>query len=485
MKAISILGTSSNSGKSWFATALCAWLRRKGIRVAPFKAQNMSNNSFVTWDGGEIGRAQAVQAEAAGLLPTTDMNPILLKPSGRLGSQLVVLGRAQGHIKAANYYERVEELWPVVTGCLERWKQQCDVLVIEGAGSPVELNLMDRDMANLRPITHLDGRWLLVADIERGGVFAQIVGTCELMPKPLLSKGLGIVVNKFCGDLSLFSEAGEILRQRVPVPYLGVLPFRSDLQPESEDSLCQAAEEQQSVSGEKMAWIRFPHLSNSQDAQPWLRDEGVSVRWITQPKDLDNARIIVLPGSKDTIADLRWMRENGLADAIIRATRRGVPVVGICGGLQMLGEALSDPDGEAGEAAHVAGLGLLPIKTFFCRDKEVRQVMASWNNEEWLAYEIHMGRTESTAARTPFLRVQEGGEWKTEGWRAGNIWGSYLHGLFESVSLREELARMAGVVAFRAAPENWREHLQSVYGGMADLLDEHLDLKPLWHYVAD
>jgi len=485
MKAISILGTSSNSGKSWFATALCAWLRRKGIRVAPFKAQNMSNNSFVTWDGGEIGRAQAVQAEAAGLLPTTDMNPILLKPSGALGSQLILLGEAQGHIKAADYYKKIEELWPVVAGCLERWKQQCDVLVLEGAGSPVELNLMDRDMANLRPITHLDGRWVLVADIERGGVFAQIVGTSELMPKPLLSKGLGIVVNKFRGDLSLFSEAGALFHQRVPVPYLGVLPFRKDLQPESEDSLCQAAEEQQTASGEKMAWIRFPHVSNSQDIQPWLRDEGISVRWISQPKDLDDARIIVLPGTKDTIADLRWMRETGLADAVIQAARRGVPVVGICGGLQMLGELLSDPEGQAGEAAHVAGLGLLPFKTVFQRDKEVRQVKARWNDEEWLAYEIHMGRTEGTAVCTPLLRVRENGEWKTEGWRAGKIWGTYLHGLFESATLREELARSGGLAAFRATQGNWREHLQSVYNGMADLLDAHLDMKPFWHYVAD
>lgn len=484
MKVISILGTSSNSGKSWVATALCAWLRRKGVRVAPFKAQNMSNNSFVTWDGGEIGRAQAVQAEAAGLLPTTEMNPILLKPSGSLGSQLVVLGKAQGHIKAADYYKKVEELWPVVTSCLERWKQQCDVLVIEGAGSPVELNLMDRDMANLRPITHLDGRWVLVADIERGGVFAQIVGTSELMPKSLLSKGLGIVVNKFRGDLSLFSEAGALLHQRVPVPYLGVLPFRTDLQPESEDSLCREAEEQ-TASGGKMAWIRFPHLSNSQDVQPWLRDEGLSVRWTSQANDLDDARIIVLPGTKNTIADLCWMRETGLAKAVIQASRRGVPVVGICGGLQMLGEFLSDPEGEAGEAAHVAGLGLLPVKTVFRRDKEVRQVNARWNDEEWLAYEIHMGRTEGASICTPLLRVKEDGEWRTEGWRAGNIWGTYLHGLFESASLRKELAHLGGLTAFRAAPGNWRQHLQSVYHGMADLLDAHLDLKPLWHYVAD
>jgi adenosylcobyric acid synthase len=485
MKAISILGTSSNSGKSWVATALCAWLRRHGIRVAPFKAQNMSNNSFVTWDGGEIGRAQAVQAEAAGLLPTTEMNPILLKPSGALGSQLVVRGKAQGHIKAVEYYQKIEDLWPVVTGCLEEWKTKCDVLVIEGAGSPVELNLMDRDLANLRPITYLDGRWLLVGDIERGGVFAQIVGTTELMPKPLLSKGLGLVVNKFRGDLTLFSEARALLHERVPVPYLGVLPFRADLQPESEDSLCQPAEQLLNGSGEKITWIRFPHLSNSQDVQPWLRDGGISIHWATRPADLDDARIIILPGTKDTIADLRWMRETGLAEAVISASKRGVPIVGICGGLQMLGVELSDPLGQAGEAALVTGLGLLPVRTIFQTKKEVRQVSASWQGDEWLAYEIHMGRSEQLADCAPLLRVLEKGEWRSEGWRAANVWGTYLHGLFESSACRKELAALGGIPSFQAAATDWRRHLRTVYDGMADLLDEHLDLKALWHYVAN
>jgi len=228
MKAISILGTSSNAGKSWVATALCALLRRRGLRVAPFKAQNMSNNSFVTLDGGEIGRAQAAQAEACGLAPCVRMNPVLLKPSGQLGSQLVVLGEAREHIKAADYYRRVEELWPVVREALEYWKTGCDVLVLEGAGSPVELNLMARDIVNLRPIHHLDGRWLLVADIERGGVFSQIVGTWQLLGEADRARGLGVIVNKFRGDLSLFADAGDYLAPRVGAPYLGALPHRAD-----------------------------------------------------------------------------------------------------------------------------------------------------------------------------------------------------------------------------------------------------------------
>jgi adenosylcobyric acid synthase len=268
MKAISVLGTSSNSGKSWLATALCALLRRKGLKVAPFKAQNMSNNSFVTLDGGEIGRAQAAQAEACGLQPIVEMNPILLKPSGCLGSQLVLLGRATEHFKAAEYYGLVEKLWPTVCETLEFWRKRCDVLILEGAGSPVELNLMSRDIVNLRPIHHLDGRWVLAADIERGGVFAQIVGTWNLLEPVDRVRGLGVVVNKFRGDLSLLADARHYLSGRISLPYLGVLPFSPELQPESEDSLCRESEER--GDGDTIAWIRFPHLSNSQDCQPWL-----------------------------------------------------------------------------------------------------------------------------------------------------------------------------------------------------------------------
>jgi len=481
MKAISILGASSNAGKSWVATAVCALLRRRGLRVAPFKAQNMSNNSFVTLEGGEIGRAQAAQAEACGLAPCVQMNPVLLKPSGQLGSQLVVLGEAREHIKAAEYYRRVEELWPVVCEALEFWKNGCDVLVLEGAGSPVELNLMARDIVNLRPVHHLDGRWLLVADIERGGVFAQIAGTWQLLSDADRARGLGVLVNKFRGDLSLFADAGEHLAPRIGMPYLGALPYRGDLQPESEDSLCREAEER--AGGDLLAWIRFPHLSNSQDCQPWLRDTGVKVRWVSRSHELQGAKAIVLPGSKNTLADLAWLRAAGLDREIAASARRGVPVVGICGGYQMLGRRLTDALGAAGDAGDVTGLDLLPVETSFARGKEVRQVEASWDEERWPAYEIHMGRTRPTIECAPLLRVRNGDGWHGEGVRSGVVWGTYLHGLFESAAVRRDLAQAAGITGHQASPTPWRAHLQSIYDGMADLLEQHLNLEPLWRYV--
>ncbi len=482
MKAISVLGTSSNSGKSWFATALCALLRRKGLSVAPFKAQNMSNNSFVTLDGGEIGRAQAAQAEACGLEPTVEMNPILLKPSGRLGSQLVLSGRAIEHVNSAEYYRLVEKLWPIVCETLEYWRKRCEVLVLEGAGSPVELNLLSRDIVNLRPIHHLDGKWVLVADIERGGVFAQIVGTWNLLGRDDQARGIGVAVNKFRGDLSLFADARDCLAEKISLPYLGVLPFSSKLQPESEDSLCREAEER--GNGDTIGWIRFPHLSNSQDCQPWLVDSGVRVRWVQQVKDVDDAKIVILPGSKNTVADLQWLHETGLDEVVKRAARRGVLIVGICAGYQMLGESVRDPEGLAGDRGVVPGLNLLPVRTTFSQAKEVLQVCARWGGERWQAYEIHMGTTIATGPCAPLCSVEHRAGVRPEGCQMRNVWGTYLHGLFESSAIRSELASRAGFSAYRPAAVPWREHLQGVYDGMADLLEEHLNLQEIWDYVA-
>jgi adenosylcobyric acid synthase len=483
MKAISVLGTSSNSGKSWMATALCAWLRRKGVRVAPFKAQNMSNNSAVTHDGGEIGRAQAVQAEACGLAPSVRMNPILLKPTGKSGSQLVRLGRAEGHIHAADYYKLIETLWPSVTESLAYWETRCDALVLEGAGSPVELNLLQRDLVNLRPVHHLDGRWLLVADIERGGVFAQAAGTWALLQPRDRERCCGLVVNKFRGDLSLFADAERYFAPHFGAPFLGTLPYRAQLQPENEDSLSEEPGAQES--GDPIHWIRFPHLSNGQDTNPWQLDEGVRVEWVERGQQLGAARVIVLPGSKNTLADLAWLRETGLAEHILRAHARGALVLGICGGYQMLGQRLVDEHGVAGERGDCQGLGLLPMETWFEAQKEVRTVEVHFETESWEAYEIHMGRSRSLAPCGSLVTVVEGGLQREEGLRHGRVWGTYLHGIFEAALLRREVARLGGLNSHKTAPVGFREQRKALYSSMADLIEEHLNLEALWRYVED
>lgn len=498
MRAVSVLGTSSNSGKSWMATALCALLRRRGLRVAPFKAQNMSNNSAVSWEGGEMGRAQAVQAEACGLPPSVRMNPILLKPSGAIGSQLVVLGEARGHVAAGEYYKQIDSLWPVVTESLQYWGERSDVLVLEGAGSPVELNLLHRDLVNLRPVRHLDGRWLLVADIERGGVFAQAAGTWRLVSGEDQRRCIGLVVNKFRGDLALFSDAGMHFAPHFQAPYLGTLPFRGDLQPEDEDSLCIENQPQTSPTpGEGcIEWIRFPHVSNAQDAAPWGEDAGIRIRWTADPATVSKARVVVLPGSKNTIADLGWMHRTGLAEAVVAAHAAGAQVVGICGGFQMLGLEVSDPEGLAGDAGSVKGLGLLPVRTVFSRQKEVRAVAAEWRGEVWQGYEIHMGQTRVCGGKVvPFLKVADSeagalgvpadAAWRAEGAIGERVWGTYLHGLFECAQIRAALAGIAGAERYQTARQSWRERRRALYESMADLLEEHLNLEPLWRYVAD
>ena len=483
MKALSILGCGSGAGKSWITTALGAWLHGQGVRVAPFKAQNMSNNAWVTLDGGEIGRAQAVQAEACGLIPTVQMNPILLKPTGGQGSQVIVLGRSQGHCAAAEYYRRFEALWQVVTEVLDGWRNDCDVLLLEGAGSPVELNLLGRDLVNLRPCQYLDGRWLFVGDIDRGGIYAQLVGLWHLLSAADRERGLGAIVNRFRGDLSLFANPQQWLEPHAPgLRILGTLPFAPELQPEEEDGL--SNQDVARGSGALMAWIRFPHVSNLTDCQPWWTDTGLEVRWTSKPHELAQARIIVLPGSKNTIADLRWMRETGIADAIVAASRRGALIMGVCGGFQMLGTLLVDEDGAAGDAGGEPGLGLLPAETVFSATKIVRQVTARCDGEHWLAYEIHMGRTKSISPTEPLHVVEDDSGLRPEGMRMKGVWGTYLHGWFESPRVRERIAAAAGILDYRANPQPWLKQRRAVYRAMGEHLARYIDLDTVKRYLC-
>jgi len=483
MKALSVLGTSSNAGKSWMTVAFCAWLRAQGVRVAPFKAQNMSNNAWATLEGGEMARAQAVQAEACGLRPVAEMNPILLKPTGHAHSQLILRGQVQGHLAAQEYYANFERLWTVVTEVLDEWRQGCDVLVMEGAGSPVELNLMERDLVNLRPIRYLDGRWVLVGDIDRGGIYAQLAGTWALLPAEDRARNLGAIVNRFRGDLSLFPDPQRWLAPHAPgLRMLGTVPFRRDLQPEEEDGLTRADESR--GAGEVIAWIRFPHAANVTDCQPWWDDQGVKTIWVSEAAPLENARVIVLPGSKNTIADLRWLKANGLDEAIRAAAKRGVLVIGICGGFQMLGERLDDLAGVAGDAGSESGLGLLPVATTFETKKIVRQVRAECDGRSWTAYEIHMGRTETLASCLALHWISDQNGLRGEGMRRDNVWGTYLHGWFESPDVRQRVAAAGGIGAHRPHPLPWSEQRQAIYTQMADHVSAHLDLEPIRRYLG-
>ncbi len=482
MKALSILGTSSSAGKSWIATAVCAWLRGQGVRVAPCKAQNMSNNGAPVFSGGEIARAQVVQAEACGLLPTVDMNPILLKPSGGIGAQLVLNGQARGHFQALDYYRDFDRLWANVAGVLDGWKTKCDVLVLEGAGSPVELNLMDRDLVNLRPLRHLDGRWLLVGDIDRGGVYAQLAGTWNLLPPEDRARGLGAIVNKFRGDLRLFPDPEKWLAPYAPgLRVLGTVPMRFDLQPEEEDGL--AAADADRGEGDTLAWVRYPCAANLVDCQPWWDDTGVRLRWTADPAVLAAARAIVLPGTKNTLADLRWLRETGLDQVILAAAARGTTIIGLCGGYQILGEWLRDPDGVAGDAGEARGLGLLPLETVFHPQKIVRQTVAEHAGKRWTAYELHMGRTTPTAPCEPLQTVWLDGVAQPEGVRRGNVLATYLHGWFDQPELRSWVAAQAGFTAHRAHPVQWAEKRQAVYRQMGAHLAQHLNLDPVRRYL--
>lgn len=482
MKALGILGTGSGAGKSWTATALCAWLRGQGVRVAPFKAQNMSNNAWATLDGGEMARAQAVQAEACGLTPSSDMNPILLKPTGANGAQLALRGRAIGHFQAIDYFDDPTRVWGVVEASLEGWRGHCDVLVLEGAGSPVELNLMDRDLVNLRPIRHLDGRWLLVGDIDRGGIFAQLSGTWALLPEADRERSLGAIVNRFRGDIRLFPEPNAWLAPYAPgLRVLGTVPWRPDLQPEEEDGLTHADWDR--GSGDVLAWIRLPHSANLTDCQPWWDDAGVRLRWIADPALIESARAIVLPGSKNSIADARWLHESGMGDAIIAAAGRGVLVIGICGGFQLLGRRLVDPTGVAGDAGDVPGLGLLPVETEFVADKIVRQVTGECEGERWTAYEVHMGRTRILGGE-PLQTVYDHDVPRPEGVRESQVWGTYLHGWFESPRVRARVAAAAGFSRHRPHPLSWSDKRQAVYRAMAEHIAKHVDLDPVRRYLG-
>jgi adenosylcobyric acid synthase len=431
-RPIFVGGTSSNAGKSWMATAICAWLRRKGVRVAPFKAQNMSNHSYPCRAGGEIGRAQVAQAEACGLEPEPAMNPILLKPNGNGTCQVVLHGRVWTTLPARGYYAHFDELLTHVLSAYEDLARRFDVIVVEGAGSVSELNLRAFDLVNLGLVTRIGAPWVLVADIERGGVFASVFGTVSLLTPEERALFRGFLVNNFRGDMSLFDDGCRMLETMVGAPCLGVFPHAEDISVDAEDSL--ALDRQPTVAapdGASIAIIRFPRLSNGTDFR-LLRWAD----WVTAP-DSKAYDFVILPGTKDTLADLAWMRARALDRWVHDQHRRGTTVIGICGGFQMMGEVIRDPEGVESIRGTVSGLGLLPAETVLLPDKTTRLRRATTEGgAAFSAYEIHMGVTTVRESFPPFARLNDG---DSEGVRAPRLIGTYLHGALEDAGVCAEL----------------------------------------------
>ena len=421
-------GTSSHVGKSWFTAAFCRLLHQRGIAVAPFKAQNMSNNSFPCIEGGEIGRAQVMQAEACGLPPMADMNPVLLKPNSATGSQVVLRGKVWGNVAAIDYYQHSNKLMQASLESFRRLQGQFPFVVLEGAGSVAEVNLAKRDFTNLRFAEAVGAKALLVAEIERGGVFASLVGTMELLPPEHRKLIRAFAVNRFHGDPRLFDEGVTFLENRLGIPCLGVFPFAPDVRLDEEDSV--SIPTAGDVDGAEVAVIRLPRISNFTDFRLFEK-----LAWIDRPLS-KTFRVIFLPGTKNTIEDLLWLRERGLDKWLLEQHKQGAKIVGICGGYQMLGQRIDDPDAVESAIGSITGLGLLPVTTVLLPEKVTRVVAASIGGERrFQAYEIHMGQTEAHSPLPPFVHLADG---SGEGVESGRVIGTYLHGLFEHAEVVQE-----------------------------------------------
>ena len=474
-KNIMIQGTMSNAGKSLLAAGLCRVFKQDGYRTAPFKSQNMALNSFITASGGEMGRAQVVQAEAAGIPPDVRMNPILLKPTTDMGSQVIVNGAVQGNMRAMEYYRRKPEFFPAVMASYESLASEFDIIVIEGAGSPAEINLKRDDIVNMGLAKRVNAPVLLVGDIDRGGVFAQLYGTVALLEEDERALIKGVVVNKFRGDRAILEPGLAMLEKLCGVPVAGVLPYlHVDI--DDEDSLSERFGRDGQAKLIDIAVARLPRISNFTDLGPFERYANVSVRYVSSPKELGDPDLIVLPGTKSTIEDLRWLRQNGLEAAIKQAASRGTPVAGICGGYQMLGRRISDPEGaEAAPGTELSGLGLLDMETVFRGDKvqtqtrgrfgEIEGLLSSLTGLSYEGYEIHMGR--SREAR-PALTGK------------GNVYGTYIHGIFDAPNVADEvlkaLCRRKGADFARLGAFDAASYRERQYDLLADAVRASLDM---------
>ena len=481
-KNIMIQGTMSNAGKSLLCAGLCRILKQDGYRVAPFKSQNMALNSFITEAGGEMGRAQVVQAEAAGIQPDVRMNPILLKPTTDVGSQVIVNGVVQGNMRAMEYYKHKRDYIPTILEAYNSLAAQYDIIVIEGAGSPAEINLKQEDIVNMGLAKLVDAPVLLVGDIDRGGVFAQLYGTVALLEPEERARIKGTVVNKFRGDRAILEPGIRILEDLCQVPVAGVIPY-VHVDVDDEDSLSERFNRGTERKLLDIAVIRLPRISNFTDFSPFERYENVSLRYVDRVSDLHQPDMILLPGTKSTISDLKWLRQSGLEAAVQKAAAAGTLIFGVCGGYQMLGSGISDPDQvEAAGVTAIAGMGLLPMDTVFRGEKVQTQTKGTFAGIEGLlsplngvgyeGYEIHMGR--SAEPLPPVLGT-------------GNVYGSYIHGIFDAPNvvdtILKALCQQKGIDFDALGTFDMKAYKEQQYDKLADAVREGMDMELVYRIL--
>ena len=483
-KNIMIQGTMSNVGKSIICAGLCRIFRQDGYRTAPFKSQNMALNSFITKDGFEMGRAQVVQAEAAGIEPDVRMNPILLKPTTDTGSQVIINGKAIGNMNAMSYYRKKREFIPDILDAYNSLADENDIIVIEGAGSPAEINLKQEDIVNMGLAELVDAPVLLVGDIDRGGVFAQLFGTVALLEKSEQTRVKGILINKFRGDRSILEPGLKILEELCKAPVIGVIPYMH-LDIDDEDSLTERFHSSQLHKSIDIAVIRLPKISNFTDFAPFENYPDVSLRYVNSVRDFGHPDLIIIPGTKSTIADLLWLRGTGLETLIKQAAVGKTPVLGICGGYQILGKYISDPcRSETDTIAECMGMDLLPVETVFRQEKVQRQttgrisgisgIFSSLNGSEYHGYEIHMGQ--DTKDLLPVINC-------------GNIYGTYIHGIFDdegiSDTIIESLRKNKGLPADTVSKFDLRQHKEEQYDLLAKTVRSSLDMDHIYSIIEN
>lgn len=503
-KCIMVQGTASSVGKSIITAGLCRVFTQDGYRVAPFKSQNMALNSYITREGKEMGRAQVVQAEAAGIEPCVEMNPILLKPTTDRKSQVILNGEVHGNMSAQEYHEYKPQLAEMVGSIYHGLAAKNDIVVIEGAGSPAEINLRDKDIVNMGMAEIADAPVILVGDIDKGGVFAALAGTLLLLTEEERKRVKGVVINKFRGDLAILKPGLQMIEEIIHVPVLGVLPY-TKLQIEDEDSLAEKFSQlHASPSGEiDIAVVKLPHISNFTDFNALEHRKGVRVRYVEQPEELLQPDILLLPGSKNTMEDLLHLRKNGMEAEIQRLHAKGTIIFGICGGYQMLGKEIHDPHQTESGLLHMEGMGLLDIKTVFGQKKVTTQVEGAVCDESGLlqglkdteirGYEIHMGTSEYGEDCIPYLTIskvlEEEGSW-TGGVRnaAGNVFGTYIHGIFDNTAFTSgflnNVRKSKGMEEAQGEEMDFKAFKELQYNQLAELIRQNLDMKVIYDMIG-